>query len=42
MECSKNTICDKSSLLNNGIECMFISKKAKIDFDDKKPGEFWN
>ncbi len=41
-ECSKNTVCDKSSLLNNGIECMFLSKKAKINFDDKKPGEFWN
>lgn len=41
-ECSENTVCgDKSLLANNGIECMFLSKKAKIIFDDKKPGEYW-
>tara|TARA_B110001450_G_scaffold25356_2_gene22366 strand:+ start:1641 stop:3683 length:2043 start_codon:yes stop_codon:yes gene_type:complete len=41
-DCIENTVCDKVSINNKGIECMFISKKAKINFDDKKPGEFWN
>lgn len=41
-DCIENTVCDTPSINNKGIECMFISKKAKINFDDKKPGEFWN
>tara|TARA_Y100000389_G_scaffold146517_1_gene145216 strand:- start:6817 stop:8760 length:1944 start_codon:yes stop_codon:yes gene_type:complete len=38
-ECASNTMC--SELLNNGTECMFLSKKARIKFNDKEEGEYW-
>ena len=38
-ECASNTMC--SELLNNGTECMFLSKKARIKFNDKEDGEYW-
>lgn len=39
--CVINTVCDAEYIHNNGIECMFLSRKAKINIDDKKQGDFW-